>query len=312
MGVCQPSSLETPIDGGAVDCGVEIPVATLSGLACPARCEPILVAGAMTTSAHHPPFPSGRTQLRERPHGPSHAQEPRFHRTGAATRTLPTSSERRIGVGLLGTRSRARHSTNFPGEAMFSHPRLVFTSICTLAIVACSPRVLQPGLEDAGGISDASAGPPDAPEDLGVSDRDPVLGCGGNAGALMLKTPCLLGRSPTFELDCQFDDAEVLKVLLPFSFPNGLTPLNPNSTTGTGLTWFDADVLPGTSRIVGGVTYALIQFRGFIAFDNFDLPHQSFTGMFSHADVTWKAEDGTTIVCSFDNGRFSAIPGNFQ
>jgi hypothetical protein len=195
---------------------------------------------------------------------------------------------------------------------MFSRRRIVFTSICTLAIAACSPRALQPGLVDAGGTSDASALIPDAREDSGAPDRDPVLICGGNAGALTLKTPCLLGRSPTFELDCRFDDAEVLKMLLPFSFPNGLTPLSPNSTTSTGPSWFDADVLPGTSRIVGGVTYALILFRGFVAFDNFDLPHQSFTGMFSHADLTWKAEDGATTGCSFDNGRFSAIPGNFQ
>jgi hypothetical protein len=77
-------------------------------------------------------------------------------------------------------------------------------------------------------------------------------------------------------------------------------------------TRFDADLLPfGPSSTLENGKYAPQRITGSVVFTALSPADATLDGWFPHLDFAWSATDGSTVSCSLDKGRFTAVPGGF-
>jgi hypothetical protein len=153
-----------------------------------------------------------------------------------------------------------------------------------------------------------------APQSLAIpaSVGAPILNCGGNVGAVRLQLPCLLGMAPVSEVDCGLEGApteQKIRFMLPLSLPNSSNGGAP--VLGQPMP-FEADVLPfGTANTLANQSFTLQSMKGTVELTQLSLSNATLDGWFPHLTFAWIDENATTVFCTLDNGRFTAIPGGF-
>ena len=159
----------------------------------------------------------------------------------------------------------------------------------------------QPAQQRAGGVTI----PPDVVA--------PVLNCGGGAlAAIPIQMPCELGFSPVSEVDCSLGGAaagQKLKFMLGFSLPDASAHGYGAVVLGTP-TRFHPMPLPGGSPVLIG-QYAISDISGTVAFTELSPSVQTFDGWFPHLVMLLTGSDGSIVSCSLEEGRFTAVPGDY-
>jgi hypothetical protein len=185
--------------------------------------------------------------------------------------------------------------------------RAAFATFATFALtVGCG-----------GGTAPMSVGPGTAPEPLTIpADVGmPTMSCGGGVGVVPLQLPCLLGMAPVSEVDCALAGApsdQKIRFVLPLSIPNGAESSAP--VLGQPMP-FHADLLPFESRLPPSTLddgkYTPQSITGTVVLTQLSPADQTLDGWFPHLDFVWSTTDGSTLSCTLDKGRFTAVPGAF-
>jgi hypothetical protein len=131
----------------------------------------------------------------------------------------------------------------------------------------------------------------------------PIVTC-PNGITFLIDLPCQMGMTPVSEIDCTYAGwSGALRFLLPLSLPDAVD----GGRVALGQpTRFAADLLPGDGPMPG-----LVGVTGTVVFTKLSPAEATLDGWFPHLDFGWPAEGDPGATCTLDNGRFTAVPGNF-
>ncbi|HVZ71249.1 MAG TPA: hypothetical protein VHJ20_02645 [Polyangia bacterium] len=149
--------------------------------------------------------------------------------------------------------------------------------------------------------------PPPAAVSIPADVVAPTLACPG-AGSISIELPCQIGQAPVSEVDCELGGAAggaKIAFVLPSSLPDGASPRLGAPTS------FHPALLPfGRQQLFDG-RYYLSDISGTVAFTSLSLAEQKVDGWFPHLAFTLVGTDGAIVSCTLDEGRFTAVPGDY-